>query len=174
VGPPAYAAAVVVSGDEAAGTAGTSQRQDTGAGARAGSGKRDAANAPVRLAQPAALQHEVAHTAVHSHGSLPVAHVYVLKRAIGATTRTEVTRRPAAAVGAVRGTGPMSALAATRRPAISVARGATPPIAGLNATARNGVIGGARAPGRAMIGAPAHTGSVIKAGIDGATVRRRS
>jgi hypothetical protein len=190
-GPPAYAAGVVVPGGGTEGTTGTIQRQDTGA--IAGNGKRDAANrigpikgreataggsnaatTAVRAAQPTASQNEEAHTAIHSRGSLPVAHVYVSKRAIGATTRTYLNRRPAADVGAVRGNGHTSTLAALRPPSSGLVRGANLPIASLNATARNGVIGGARAPGRAMIGGPANTGSVIKAGIDGAMLRRRS
>jgi len=171
-GAPANAAGVVASGDETAGTTDTIQRQDTGAVAE--KGKRDAANPPGRLAQPAALQHEGAHSAMHDHGSLSVAHVYVSKRAIGATVRTYVIRRPAATMGAVRSNGPMSALAATRRPSSGVVRGANLPIAGLNPAARDGVIGAARASGRGTIGGPANTGSVIKAGIDGAMLRRRS
>jgi len=190
-GPPAHAAGVVAPGGETAGTTGTIQRQDIGA--IAGNDKRDAANrigpikgrettaggsnaasTAVRAAQPAALQHEEAHSAIHGRGSLPGAHVDVSKQAIGATTRTYLIRRPAAAVGAVRGNGRMRTLAAIRRPSSGVVPGAILPIASLSAASRNGVIGGARAPGRGMIGGPTNTRSVIKAGIDGSMLRRRS
>jgi hypothetical protein len=182
-GPPSHAAGVVAPGGETAGTTETIQRQDIAA--IAGNGIRGAANrlgpikgrettvggsnaasTAVRAAQPAALQHEEAHSAIYGRGP----------PAIGATTRTRtyLIRRPAAAVRAVRGNGHMSTLAAIRRPSSGVVPGANLPIASLNAATRNGVIGGVRAPGRGMIGGPANTRSVIKAGIDGSMLRRRS
>jgi hypothetical protein len=190
-GPAAYAAGVVVPGDETAAGAGTIQRQN--AGAIAGSSEREAANrigpikgrettaagsdavsTALRATHPAALQREEDGTAIHSRGSLPVGRLYASKQAVGGITRANLIRRPAAAVGAVHRNDPMGVLAGTRRPSSGVVRGANLPIASLNAAARNGVVGGARPPGRGMIGGPANTGSVVKGGIDGTMLRRRS
>jgi hypothetical protein len=191
VGPPAYAAGTGASGGETAGTTEAIQRQDLGA--IAGDGERDAAkrNAPIkgreatvggsnaagsaaRVQKPAALPHAGGRIALHGHSSLPVAHAYVSKPAIGAVTHAYLIRRPGTAMGAVGGISPMTALPAIRRPSSGIGRAANPPVASLKAAAGNGVIGGAPASGRGMIGGPLNTASMIKAGINGTTLHRRS
>lgn len=181
--PPTYAAGVGASGGETGGTTQTIQWQATRG--IAGTGKGDAANrnAPLkereltaegssahgsaaRIAQPAALQRAAGHIPPHSGSSLPVAHAYVSKPAIGAATR--------AYMSPVRADGHSTALAAARGPSSAAVRAANRPVASLKAAAGKGVIGGASAPGRGMIGGPVNTRSVLKAGIDGTTLRHRS
>jgi hypothetical protein len=179
--PPAYTAGMGASGGETGSTTQTNQWQDT-RGITA-TDKRDAANrnAPLkgqkltaggssahgsapRIAQPAALQRAGGYIPPHGGSLLPVAHVYVSKPAIGAATR--------AYLRVVRADGPSTALAAARWPSSAAVRGANRPVASLKAAPSNGVIGGVRTPGRGMIGGPVNTRSVLKAGIDGTTLRR--
>ncbi len=188
---PSYAAGPGPSGGETGATIQTSQRQDTGG--TAGNSNRDAVirKAPIkgretaagganagssaaRVAQPAALRRDEGHVAPHSRSSLPLARAYLSKPATGAATRANPIRSPNAAIGAVRGSSPATALAATGRPSSGLTHGTSRPGASLKAVAGNGVVGGASAPGRGTIGGPTNTAAMIKAGINGTTLHRRS
>jgi hypothetical protein len=60
------------------------------------------------------------------------------------------------------------------RPRSTVPTVVNRPPATLKAVAGNGVIGGARGAGAGWLGGPANTRAVIKGGIDGSALRRRS
>jgi hypothetical protein len=188
---PSYAAGPGPSGGETGATIQTSERQDTGG--TAGNSNRDAvitkaplkgretaaagANAgssAARAAQPAALRRDKAQVTLHSRSSLPLAHAYLWKPATGADPRANSIRSRNAAGRAVRGSSTASALAATGRPSIGLTHGTNRPGASLKAVAGNGVVGGASAPGRGTIGGPTNTATMIKAGINGTTLHRRS
>jgi hypothetical protein len=187
--PTAHAADSTASKAETGATPQTTQQQDTGGAA--GNANRDVVirNAPIkrrdtitagskagssgaRGAQPSALPPDGAHIALHGRNPLPLAHAYVSKPAPGAATRAYPILRPDAAVGTARANNPT--LAAAGRPSAEVIRATSRPAASLKAAAGNGVLGGARATGRGTIGGPTNTASMIKAGINGTTLRPRS
>jgi hypothetical protein len=189
LGSAAHAADSAVSKGETGATLQMTQQRDTGR--TAGNANRDAVirNAPIkrrdtitagskagssaaRSAQPSALQPDGAHIALHGRSSPPLAHAYVSKPAPGAATRAYPILRPDPAIGTALANNP--ALAAARWPSAEVIRATSRPGASLKAVAGNGVVGGARAPGRGTIGGPTNTASMIKAGINGTTLRPRS
>jgi hypothetical protein len=127
-----------------------------------------------RIAQPSVALHAVNRMAEQTRNALPGARAYALKPAVGAATRAYLIRRPDAAIAAFRANSPTTALAAARRPSAGVVGAANGAVSSLKAMAGNGVIGGASAAGRGMIGGSANTRSVINAGINGTTLRHRS
>ena len=110
-----------------------------------------AASRAPRIAPPKALIHDEGRIALGRGGPRVGARGYISKPAVGVATRAYGTFS-----------------AATARRALNR------PVSNFKAVAGNGIIGGPHAPGGGTIGGPASGRTVIKAGIDGSALHRRS
>jgi hypothetical protein len=121
-----------------------------------------------------------AHPAVHSATplsarSLSNAHVYPAKPGAASTARAYLPHRPGLNVPVRRrGMSATTLSANANRPSSGVLGTVGRSMASLKPSAGNGVVGGRQVLRSGMIGGPANSRSVIKAGIDGSAFHHRS